>query len=73
LERANNFKTPWKVRVIPGFVDQTVTYKIEALGQIDPLDLRGLLPAIGAPTPSQKAVRKMFEGWDVIKENFNLV
>jgi hypothetical protein len=46
---------------MPGFVDQTVTYKIEALGQIDHLDLRGVLPIIGVPTPSQKGVRQMLK------------
>jgi hypothetical protein len=73
LERANDFKTPRKVRVMPGFSDPVDFYKMEYLGHIDPLDLRGLLPISGAPTPSQKAVRQMFEGWDVIKENFEVI
>jgi hypothetical protein len=73
LERANDFKTPRKVRVMPGFIEQTVTYKMETLGHMNPLDLSGLLPVGSAPTPSQKAVRQMFEGWEVIKDNFVLI
>jgi hypothetical protein len=73
LERANDFKTPRKVRVMPGFVEQIVTYKMETLGEMAPLDLSDLPPISGAPSTSQKAVRQMFEGWDVIKDNFILI
>jgi hypothetical protein len=73
LERANNFKTPRKVCIMPGFRDPIITYKMEAPGQLDLLDLSGLLPINGAPTPSQKAVRQIFEGWDVIKENLDVI
>jgi hypothetical protein len=61
LERANDFKTPRKVRVMPGFVDQTVTYKIEALGQMDPLNVSGLLPNIGAPTQVKRRFGKCWK------------
>jgi hypothetical protein len=37
LERANYFKTPRKVRLMPGFVDATYTYEMFTLGHIEPL------------------------------------
>jgi hypothetical protein len=73
LEKANDLKTPRKVQLMPGFVEATYTYEQITLGRIEPLDLSGLASIGGAPTPSQKAVRQMFQGWDVIKENFELI
>jgi hypothetical protein len=43
------------------------------LHRLDLLDLSGLLPINGAPRPSQKVVCQMFEGWDVVKENFDVI
>jgi hypothetical protein len=73
LERANDFKTPRKVRLMPGFVEAIHTFEMVALGRIQPLDLSGLQSIGGIPTPSQCAVRQMFEGWDTIKDNFELM
>jgi hypothetical protein len=42
-------------------------------GEILPLDLTGLQPVDERPTPSQKAVRQTFEGWDQIKHNFEVI
>jgi hypothetical protein len=73
LERANDFKTPRKVRLMSGFVEAIHTFEMVALGRIQPLDLSGLQSIGGIPTPSQRAVRQMFEGWDTIKDNFELM
>jgi hypothetical protein len=73
LERTNDFKTPRKVRLMPGFVDATYTYEIFTFGHIELLDLSGLQSIGGKPTPSQRAVCQMFDGWDMIKENFELI
>jgi hypothetical protein len=38
LERANDFKTPKKVRVLPEYLDCEELYEAVCLGNIDPLD-----------------------------------
>jgi hypothetical protein len=43
------------------------------LAQINPLDLTGLPPIDGTPTTSHRVVRQMFEGWNTIKGNFDLI
>jgi hypothetical protein len=73
LERANDFKTPRKVRMMPGFWDHEDAFKMVKPEQMDALDLTGLFPLEGAPSPNQKAVLQMVEGWERIKSNFEVL
>jgi hypothetical protein len=68
LERANDFKTPKKVRLL---LDLDMEVKEEPI-RLDPLVSLDLtrLPANNDMTPSQAAVRSMFAGWESIKKNF---
>jgi hypothetical protein len=68
LERANDFKTPKKVR-LHFDLEQEVKVELVQLGPLLSLDLTRLQP-IKDISPSQTAVRAMFVGWEVIKNNF---
>jgi hypothetical protein len=68
LERANDFKTPKKVR-LHFDLEQEIKEEPVLLGPLMSLDLTRLQP-IKDSSPSQTAVRSMFAGWEVIKKNF---
>jgi hypothetical protein len=73
LEKANDFKTPQKVRVKLDMKTKDVRQPIQ-LGPINSLDLT-CLPTIkhDVMTPSQAGVLEMFRGWEVIKNNFQVL
>jgi hypothetical protein len=73
LERANDFKTPRKVCLMPGVWDNKDTFELIKPEQLDTLDLTGLFPIKGSPSPNQKAFLQMIDGWDRIKGNFELL
>jgi hypothetical protein len=57
----------------PGFWKYEETFEFVQLNPLDPLDISGLLPTEGPPSPSHKAVLQMIEGWELIKQNFDLL
>jgi hypothetical protein len=73
LEKANDFKTPRKVRVKLDMKSEVIYEPIQ-LGAINSLDLTRL-GAIKSDvmTPSQAGVCAMFRGWEVIKNNFQVL
>jgi hypothetical protein len=76
LERANDFKTPKKVRVLPNYLvgeNEGVSFEVIRLDPIRPLDLTELSAIQDDPTPSQKAVRHIFHSWDDIRRNFQVL
>jgi hypothetical protein len=72
LEKANDLKTPQKVRLIPGFVEIEDTLEVISLKHIETLNLTDLQPLEDDSVPTQKAVYQMFEGWEIIKVNLEL-
>jgi hypothetical protein len=73
LEKANDFKTPRKVRVKLDMKSEGGRQPIQ-LGPINSLDLTRLTTIKNdVMTPSQAGVREMFRGWEVIKNNFQVV
>jgi hypothetical protein len=59
--------------MMPGFWDHEDAFKMVKPEQMDALDLTGLFPLEGAPSPNQKAVLQMVEGWERIKSNFEVL
>jgi hypothetical protein len=73
LEKANDFKTPRKVRVKLDMKSEDGRQPIQ-LGPINSLDLTRLTTLKNdVMTPSQAGVREMFRGWEAIKNNFQVV
>jgi hypothetical protein len=58
---------------MPGFLDVDSSYEVVTLGEMNPLDLTGVHPEDGTTMTSQGAVLQMFDGWDMIKGNFDLI
>ena len=73
LERANNFKTPKKVRVNPGYMDRDVfgKEKMPKLVYVIPLDLDDIPDPEDDESGVQMAVRQVLVGWQVITSNFS--
>jgi hypothetical protein len=73
LEKANDFKTPRKVRVKLDLKNEVVRQDI-LLASITSLDLTRLVSIKhDVITPSQAGVREMFRNWETIKNNFQVI
>jgi hypothetical protein len=73
LEKANDFKTPRKVRVKLDMKSEFIYEPIQ-LGSINLLDLTQLgVTKSDVMTPSQAGVREMFRGWEVINNSFQVL
>ena len=71
LERANDFKTPKKVRVASVFMKQELYgSRLNALECLIPLSLQDIPRDEGDDSEVQKALREVFVGWQKITQNF---
>ena len=72
LEKANDFKTPRKVKVNPTYMDRDVWGKerLPKMEYVIPLDREDIPEAEDDESAVQIAVRQMLVRWDVITTNF---
>jgi hypothetical protein len=71
LERANDFKTPKKVKVNQVFMNKEHNGPEKLLEYVIPLDLKDIPVDEGDESQVQKTIRQMFIGWQVLTRNFS--